>query len=125
MEALEPKPAGRRGKSSEETELAELRRDKKRLEKRVKEAEQRAEIAQAFLELERRLDRGEPLPGEEKKRGRHKRPRWRSLKRRSTTRSSGPTGTAPPMEPTTDGTGAGHRAEEPEAVGDQETDATE
>ena len=128
VSALEPKKAGRPGKSTEVEELTELKQDYKKLEKRLKEAEQRAEIAKAFLELERRLERGEPLPGEEaagkKKRGR-KKPRWRSLKRRSTTRSSGRTGTAPPMEPTTDGRDTGHRAEEPDAVGNPEAEATE
>lgn len=126
MEALEPRKAGRPGKSPEETELKELKREKKRLEKQLKEAKQRAEIAKAFLELERKLERGEPLPGEEeKKRRSRKRPRWRSLKRRSTTRGSGPTGTAPRMESTTDGGGAGNRAEEPAAVGAPETQDAE
>jgi transposase-like protein len=121
MAALEPKKAGRPGKSTEKAELTELKQDYKKLEKKLKEAEQRFEVAKAFLELQRKLERGEPLPGEkaaeEKKRRRRQKLRWRNLKRRSTTRGSGPTGTAPGMEPTNDGADARHRAEEPEAVG--------
>ena len=129
VSALEPKKAGRPGKSAEDAELTELKADHKKLQKKLKEAEQRAEIAKAFLELERKLERGEPLPGEEAAAGKKKRlrkpPRWRTLKRRSTTRSSGTTGTAPPMEPTTDGRDAGHRAEEPTAVGAPKADGGE
>ena len=129
MEALEPKKAGRPGKSTEKAELTELKQDYKKLPKKLKEAEQRFEVAKAFLELERKLERGEPLPGEkaaeEKKRRRRKKPRWRSLKRRSTTHGSGPTGTAPRMEPTSNGADAQHRAEEPQAVAEPEAEGTE
>jgi len=129
VSALEPKQAGRPGKSTEETELTALKQDKKKLEKKLREAEQRFEVAKAFLELQRKLERGEPLPGEEvakgKKKWGRKKPRWRTLKRRSTTRGSGRTGTTPGMEPTSDSTDAGNRAEEPGSVAEPEAEGTE
>ncbi len=129
VSALEPKQAGRPGKSTEETELTTLKQDNKKLEKRLREAEQRFEVAKAFLELQRKLERGEPLPGEKEAKGKkkwgRKKPRWRSLKRRSTTRSSGRTGTAPGMEPTSDGADAEHRAQESRPVAKPEAGETE
>jgi transposase-like protein len=129
MEALEPKKAGRPGKSTEKAELTELKQDYKKLQKKLKEAEQRFEVAKAFLELERKLDRGEPLPGEkaaaEKKRRTRKKPRWRKIKSRSATRGSGRTGTAPGMEPTSDGADARHPAQKPGAVAKPEAEGTE
>ncbi len=63
-EALEPKAPGRRPKPMSEQQLSELQKDKSRLEKDLKHMTQRYEVAKTILELERKLAKGEPLPGE-------------------------------------------------------------
>lgn len=126
--ALEPRPAGRKGKSAEQAEVEALRQQKQELEAKLKRAKQKYDIAHTFLELERKLQRGEPLPGEKeaaagKKRSRGK-PRWRKLKSQSATPRSGPPGAAAGMAGTNDGGGDGPAAAEPAPVAGAEDEAT-
>ena len=66
-EALEPKAPGRKPPTEDQERIAELEAQMARKERELKRAQQKYEVAQALLDLQRRLDRGEPLPGEGKK----------------------------------------------------------
>ncbi len=68
QEALEPKRPGRKTPTEEQARIAELEAAMAVKDRELKRAQQRYEVAQALLDLQRRLDRGEPLPGEGKKR---------------------------------------------------------
>jgi hypothetical protein len=108
VEALCPKPPGRKGKSAQEAQIAELLMDKAQLHKELSLEKKKVQIAQAFLELERKLERGEALPGEEKKRKRkrrRKRPRRRKNKAQGGPRLLGQTTR---MAEGGDGHAAGH-----------------
>ena len=63
-EALEPKSPGRKSMPLSEQKVSELQLDKIRLEKELKHMTQRYEVAKTILELERKLAKGESLPGE-------------------------------------------------------------
>jgi len=63
-EALEPKRPGRKTQPHSELKVSELQKDKGRLEKDLKHMTQRYEVAKTILELERKISKGEPLPGE-------------------------------------------------------------
>ena len=67
QEALEPKRPGRKPPTEDQERIAELEAQMARKERELKRAQQKYEVAQALLDLQRRLDRGEPLPGEGKK----------------------------------------------------------
>jgi transposase-like protein len=104
VEALEPQKPGKKPKGRQQVEIEELSSKKAGLERELEHWKQKYEVARTFLELERKLERGQRLPGEagppEKKTpgedGRRK-------KTRSTTESpSGPRG-KPEMEPGDDG----------------------
>ena len=88
VEALEPKRPGRRGKSEEEVKLEEAEARTAELEKKLAHWQMKYEVAKAYLDLERRYDRGEDLEGAEparpkrgKKRKRPKRTRTRKRKK--------------------------------------------
>ena len=69
--ALEPKPGGRKKPPVSEQKVTELEKTTAMLQKDLARWKQKYEVATAFLDLERKLERGEPLPGEnpgEKKR---------------------------------------------------------
>ena len=65
VEALEPRRRGRKPKTVKEVEAESLAADKASLEQELEHWKQKYEVARTFLELERRLERGERLPGEE------------------------------------------------------------
>jgi transposase-like protein len=64
--ALEPKPKGRPAADGPTKELAELRRRNRQLESDLKRQQKKVEVAKALLDLHRKLDRGQSLPGEKK-----------------------------------------------------------
>jgi transposase-like protein len=65
VEALEPRKRGRKPRKLEEQEASELMREKSSLEKEVDHWKQKYEVARTFIELERKLERSEQLPGKE------------------------------------------------------------
>ena len=82
VEALNPKRRGRKPRPPTEKKVAELQAQKAKLEKELFRMSQRYEVAQALLDLQRKAERGERLPGEKKT------PR--------STQGPKPTSTAPP-----------------------------
>jgi len=64
VQALQPQKAGRKGKSHQQQMLSELATEKNQLQKELLHWKTKYEIAKTFLDLERRYDRGQPLPGE-------------------------------------------------------------
>jgi transposase-like protein len=66
VEALTPKRRGRKRRGASEQKLAEVRAKKAALEKELKRMRQKYEVAQALLDLQRKAERGERLPGEKK-----------------------------------------------------------
>ena len=71
-EALELKPRGRKPKPANEVRTTELEAGNAKLSKQLEHWKTKYEVVRTLLDLERKLDRGEPLPGEE---GKKKRPR--------------------------------------------------
>ena len=65
-EALSPKPKGRPRTTPTEKEIQSLQGKNKELEASLKRQRMKNEIAMALLELHRKADRGEKLPGEKK-----------------------------------------------------------
>ena len=71
--ALEPKKRGRKPRPASETRTEELEASNAGLHKQLEHWKTKYQVARTLLDLERKLDRGEPLPGEEgKKRKRRK-----------------------------------------------------
>ncbi len=68
-EALAPKPKGRPPVSATQKEIQTLRNRNKELEQDLKRQKMKNEVAKALLELHRKVDRGQKLPGEKKTRG--------------------------------------------------------
>ena len=75
-EALEPKRRGRKPKAPSEVQKSELEASNAGLQKELEHWKTKYQVARTMLDLERKLERGEPLPGEkgEKKRVRKKSP---------------------------------------------------
>ena len=75
--ALEPKKPGRKAKTPDEQEISELSSQVDDLSKQLEQWKTKYEVAKAFLDLERKYDRGEPLDetssGAGKKRRKRKR----------------------------------------------------
>ena len=72
-EALEPKPRGRKPKPESQKRAAELEASNTGLQKELDHWKMKYEVARTLLDLERKLARGERLPGEKgKKRSRRK-----------------------------------------------------
>jgi len=111
MEALEPKRSGRKGKSPEEKQLAELSQQAGSLQKEVQHWKTRFEVAQAFIELTREQERRERREAKKKK---------RFKKSPGVAGSPERAGQTAPVAPVDDGRGVGDRAEEPRAL-DKET----
>jgi transposase len=65
MTALEPKRRGRKPRPESEIQTEELENKKADLEKELARWRQKYEVAKTILELQRKAERGEPLPGEE------------------------------------------------------------
>jgi hypothetical protein len=67
-QALELKPRGRKPKPANEVRTTELEAGNAELSKELEHWKTKYEVVRTLLDLERKLDRGEPLPGEGKKR---------------------------------------------------------
>lgn len=65
VEALEPQRPGKKPRGREAVEILELAAEKATLAKELEHWKQKYEVARTFLELERRLERGQRLPGEQ------------------------------------------------------------
>jgi transposase len=65
IHALEPKPPGKKPKTHQVVEMEELTTTNAGLQKELDHWKQKYEVARTFLDLQRRLERGERLPGEE------------------------------------------------------------
>lgn len=70
VKALTSKPRGRKPEPATGKQVKELAKENRRLEKDLRQMSQRYEVAQALLKLQRKAERGEPLPGEKKTLGR-------------------------------------------------------
>jgi transposase-like protein len=66
IEALSPKPKGRPPVPPSQKEIQDLQIRNKELEKDLKRQRLKNQVAQALLDLQRKADRGEKLPGEKK-----------------------------------------------------------
>ena len=84
-EALELKPRGRKPKPANEVRTMELEAGNAELSKQLEHWKTKYQVVRTLLDLERKLDRGEPLPGEEGK----KRRRWKKGKTPTRSRSGG------------------------------------
>ena len=65
VEALEPQKPGKKPKVPQAVEIEQLTATKTELEKELEHWKQKYEVAKTFLELERKLERGQRLPGEQ------------------------------------------------------------
>jgi transposase-like protein len=72
QEALEPKAAGRKQKSASERQVERLKQELAQREEELARWRQKYEVTKALLNLERKLAKGESLPGEERKKLRKK-----------------------------------------------------
>ncbi len=66
MEALTRKPRGRRPEPASKSQVRELTRRNRQLTEDFEHMSKRYEVAKALLELQRKVERGETLPGEKK-----------------------------------------------------------
>ena len=66
MKALAPKPKGRPPVPATQKEIQALRKRNKELEQDLKKQKLKNEVAKALLELHRKVERGQKLPGEKK-----------------------------------------------------------
>ncbi len=65
MAALEPKPRGRKPRPPSERKTQALESEKAALKKELSRWRQKYEVTKTILDLTRRAERGEALPGEE------------------------------------------------------------
>jgi len=86
VEALKSKPRGRRPEPATGKQVKNLERENRRLAKDLHQMSQRYEVAKALLDLQRKAERGEPLPGEKKTLDRKKNSRTTSPGRTGPTR---------------------------------------
>ena len=70
--ALEPKKRGRKPRPASAARTEELEASNAGLNKKLEHWKTKYQVARTLLDLERKLDRGEPLPGEE---GKKRKPR--------------------------------------------------
>jgi len=96
--ALTPKRRGRKPEPASRQEVKVLQSQQKILEQELHRMSQKYEIAQALLDLQRKAERGERLPGEKKTLRSRKRPG---------PKGAGATGTKTAMADGDDGRGAG------------------
>ncbi len=74
-EALEPKKRGRKPRPEIELQTMELKAGNVELQKQLKHWKTKYQVARTLLDLERKLERGEALPGERGKKGRRRKSR--------------------------------------------------
>jgi len=67
-QALELKPRGRKPRPANEVRTTELEAGNAELSKELEHWKTKYQVVRTLLDLERKLERGEPLPGEGKKR---------------------------------------------------------
>jgi transposase-like protein len=96
--ALTPKRRGRKPEPATGKQLRELEGEKKALAKQLERMSQKYEIAQALLDLQRKAERGERLPGEKK---------TVRTKKRAGAKGAGATGTHQGMAASDDGRSSG------------------
>jgi transposase-like protein len=70
-EALEPKSRGRKPRMASEIRASELEASRVALQKELAHWKTKYRVARTLLDLERKLDRGELLPGEKGEKRRH------------------------------------------------------
>ena len=66
IDALSPKPKGRPPVPVTQKEIQDLRKRNQELEQDLKRQKLKNEVAQALLDLQRKVERGQKLPGEKK-----------------------------------------------------------
>ena len=66
VDALTPKPRGRKPQPKSRKQIQDLEQQARTLQKDLERMSQKYEIAQALLDLQRKAERGERLPGEKK-----------------------------------------------------------
>ena len=71
-EALEPKKRGRKPRPASEVRATELVASNSALQQDLGHWKTKYQVARTMLDLERKMDRGEPLPGEKGKKKRRK-----------------------------------------------------
>jgi transposase len=81
IHALEPKPPGKKPKTHQAVEMEELATTNADLRKELDHLKQKYEVARTFLDLTRKLTRGEKLPYEEGHSGKKTKTRSRRKKR--------------------------------------------
>jgi transposase-like protein len=80
IHALEPKPPGKKPKTPQAVEMEKLTTTNADLTKELDHLKQKYEVAKTFLDLTRKLERGEKLPSEEGRSG--KKTKTRSKRKR-------------------------------------------
>ena len=105
VEALEPKKPGKKPKAPQALEIQQLTAKKTDLEKELEHWKQKYEVARTFLELERKLERGERLPGEQGSAEKKTSGKGRRKRRKKGSTPTGPFGPRPDagVEPGDDG----------------------
>ena len=78
IDALEPKRRGRKPRPESQVRAQELETEREDLHKELSRWRQKYEVAKTVLDLQRRMERGESLPGEEGKKSGHKQRKERS-----------------------------------------------
>ena len=66
MAALEPKAPGRKPKPVDQVKAQQLEQETDRLQKDLKHWQTKYEVAKTLIDLQRKIERGERLPGEAK-----------------------------------------------------------
>jgi transposase len=92
VEALEPKKPGKRPKAPQALEIQQLTATKADLEKELEHWKQKYGVAKTFLELERKLERGQRLPGEQGPAEKKTSGRGRRKRRKKGSAPTGPSG---------------------------------
>lgn len=79
-EALEPKKRGRKPKPASEVQTTQLKAGNAELHTELKHWKTKYQVARTMLDLERKLDRGEPLPGEKGKKRKQRKKKGQAAK---------------------------------------------
>jgi transposase len=105
VEALEPQKPGKKPKAPQAVEIEQLAAKKTGLEKELEHWKQKYEVARTFLELERKLERGQRLPGEQGPQEKKTPGKARRTRKKTGSTPTGPSGHRgePRMEPNDDG----------------------
>jgi hypothetical protein len=92
VEALEPKKPGKKPKAPQAVEIEQLTATKTDLEKELEHWKQKYEVAKTFLDLERKLERGQRLPGEQGPQEKKTSGKARRKRRKTGSTPTGPSG---------------------------------